>query len=385
MPVRYRILVLAVVLSAAGGVYWYMTAEASRPEGQIWTSGNIEVTTTEVSFKLPGRVAERPIDEGQTVERGQVIARLDDSELRQELAARKAELQQAEAALAELEAGSRKEEIEAAAAAVRKAEAALRVLEEGSRRQEVAVAESLLSRAAVEKDRAQADFDRARQLLERKAMSQEDFDRVKAAYEVATEAFREATEQLDLVREGPREQLIEQARAALDEARAQRELVVKGPREEKIAQARAKVEQARAATALAQVRLDDAVLAAPVSGVVLSKAIEPGEYVAPGTPVVTVGNLETVWVRAYIEETDVGRVKLGQAAHVFTDTFPGKVYTGRVSFISPEAEFTPKSVQTQQERVKLVYRIKIDIPNPDRELLPGMPADARVLIDEKQP
>lgn len=380
MPVPVRIVLAVLVLAVGGGVYWYVTADSAESDGRLSTSGNIEVTTTEVSFKLSGRVAERPVDEGEPVERGAVIARLDDSELRQESAAREAELQQAEAALAELEAGSRPEEIAAADAAARKAEAALRVLEEGSRRQEVAVAETVLSRAAVEKDRAQADYDRARQLLERKAMSQEDFDRVKAAFEVAVEAFREATQQLDLVREGPREQLIVQARAALDEARAQRELVVQGPRKEKITQARAKVAQAKAAAALARVRLDDAVLVAPVTGVVLSKAIEPGEYVAPGTPVVTMGNLETVWMRAYIEETDVGRVKLGQTAEVRTDTFPDKVYRGRVSFVSPEAEFTPKSVQTRAERVKLVYRIKIDIPNPDQELLPGMPADARVLV-----
>ena len=125
-----------------------------------------------------------------------------------------------------------------------------------------------------------------------------------------------------------------------------------------------------------------ATVVSPLTGVVLSKNIEPGEYVAPGTAVVTVGDLVNVWLRAYIDETDLGRVKVGQRAWVTTDTYPGKIYEGRVSFISSEAEFTPKNVQTQKERVKLVYRIKIDITNPNMELKPGMPADAVIEAGE---
>ena len=113
---------------------------------------------------------------------------------------------------------------------------------------------------------------------------------------------------------------------------------------------------------------------------VLSKNIEPGEYVAPGTPVVTVGDLVHVWLRAYIEELDLKRVKPGQKATVSIDS--GDEYQGRVSFIAQEAEFTPKNVQTQKERVKLVYRIKIDVTNPDMELKPGMPADAVIEVGE---
>jgi HlyD family secretion protein len=119
-------------------------------------------------------------------------------------------------------------------------------------------------------------------------------------------------------------------------------------------------------------------VASPLSGVVLSENIEPGEFVAAGTPVVTVGELANVWLRAYISEPDLGRVKVGQATRVRTDTYPGKFYEGRVSFLSSQAEFTPRNVQTEQERVKLVYRVKIDLPNPQMELKPGMPADAEI-------
>ncbi|MGD0518004.1 MAG: efflux RND transporter periplasmic adaptor subunit, partial [Thermoguttaceae bacterium] len=222
----------------------------------------------------------------------------------------------------------------------------------------------------------------AKQLFDKKMISSEQYDAAKAASNVAAQRYREAVEHLALVKEGSRKQQIEGARAALNQAKAQYDLVKAGPRKETIDQARAKVKQAEAALRLAETQLSFATLAMPMSGVVLSKNIESGEYVAPGTPVVTVGDLVNVWLRAYIPETDLGPVKVGQKAKVTTDTYPGKDYEGRVSFIAQQAEFTPKNVQTEKERVKLVYRIKIDITNPNMELKPGMPADA-VIETEK--
>jgi len=144
--------------------------------------------------------------------------------------------------------------------------------------------------------------------------------------------------------------------------------------------AEARAREAEAGLALAKTRLDYATLKAPVSGVVLAEHIEAGEYVVPGTPVVTLGDLQNTRLRAYINETDLGRVKVGQAVRVRTDTYPEKTYPGRVSFVASEAEFTPRAVQTQKERVKLVYRIKVDVPNPAMELKPGMPADADIAV-----
>ena len=164
------------------------------------------------------------------------------------------------------------------------------------------------------------------------------------------------------------------------QAEQQYTLVKKGPRSEDIAQGLARYEQSQQGQALAQTQLGYTTLTAPFSGVVLSVNVEPKEYVAPGTAVATLGNLAEVWLRAYVEETDLGRVKVGQKAMLTTDTFPGRKYEGRVSFLASEAEFTPKSVQTKKERVKLVYRIKIDVPNPSMELKPGMPADAEILF-----
>jgi len=367
-----------IVLVAAGGLgyQWYTNHRADDPN-HVRVSGNIEVTEAQVSFKLAGRVEKRLVDEGQLVQRGQPVAELDMADLTCDLALRKAELRAAEAMLAALVAGSRKQEVAAAEAARAKAQAALLALERGSRRQEIAVAEASLASARTDEARLATELARASRLRQQNMISAEQFDQAAAAHNVAVARKNEIQARLDLVREGPREEDIEQGRALVAQSTAQYDLVKEGPRKEDIDAARARVEQARAAVALAETRLGYASIGSPLTGVVLSKNIEPGEYVAPGTPVVTVADLKNIWLRAYIPQADLLRVKQGQAARIITGN-DGKTYQGRVSFIASEAEFTPKTVQTPQERTKLVYRIKIDIDNPQMELKPGMPADAEI-------
>jgi membrane fusion protein YbhG len=294
--------------------------------GPIRISGNIETTETVVSFKIPGRIAARPVDEGEAVRAGQLMARLDSRDLEQEAGQRQAAVEAARSALAELLAGSRPEDIGAARARVEQARADF--------------------------ERLQKDDVRNRDLLNKDVISQREFDATHGAF------------------------LAGQARLQQTEQEYQR--VHQGPRREDIDQARARLQEQREALALARTRLSYAEVFSPLTGVVLSKNAEPGEVVAAGTPVVTVADLSHVYLRAYVEEGDLGRVRIGQKASVTTDSYPGKLYTGRVAFISSEAEFTPKSVQTRNERVKLVYRVKIDLGNPHQELKPGMPADAEI-------
>jgi HlyD family secretion protein len=381
---KKRLIILALALALLGVLafiglrrYWGRNPQVIR------VSGNIEVTDVELAFKIPGRVVERAVDEGETVKAGQVVARLETADLAADVAVRRGEVQAAQAVLAELRAGSRPEEIKAAEGAAQQAEARLKELEAGSRVQEVAAAEAGFERAKAETERARADYERYAGLYEKSVVSAQQFDAARTAYATAKARQEEVGEQLKLVQEGPRKEQIEQARAALTQARERYVLVKKGPRRETIDQAGARLEQAQSALALAETRLGYATLYSPLSGVVLSKNTEPGEYVAPGTPIVTVADLVNVWLRAYIIETDLGRVKLGQRARVKTDTYPGKWYAGCVSFISSQAEFTPRIVQTEKERVKLVYRVKIDIENPNMELKPGMPADAEILLEPK--
>jgi HlyD family secretion protein len=372
-------IVMVMGAAAAGVVYQFGFARSSGDSDTLRLSGNIEVIDAQVSFKIGGRCEARPVDEGQWLEKGQLVALLDTSDLKHEVALREAEVQAAEAALAELLAGSRPQEIQAAEGAMHKAAAFLEELEHGSRPQEIAVAEAVVRSTLAEKNRLEDELGRATRLRKQNAISIEDHVRAQAAYDVAAANYRQALERLALSKEGPRVEQIAQARAALAQAKAQYELVKIGPRKEDIDQGRARLEQAKASLGLARTRLDYATLKAPMNGIVLSKNIEPGEYVSPGTPVITMANLKDVWLRAYVDARHVGRLRLGQTARITTDA-PGQSFTGRVSFISAEAEFTPKTVQTEQERVKLVYRVKIDIPNPEGALKPGMPADALIQL-----
>lgn len=376
------ILALAGALVGVALGYTQLVHRNDQRPRVIRVSGNFEIVDVEVSFKIPGKVEERFVDEGHSVVAGQPVARIEDKDIKEEVALRRAEVQAARAQLEELERGSRPEEIAQAEAVVERARAYLRELLAGSRHQEIQAAEAVLGRAGAELERWEADHERQRQLFQRGVISAREYEGVLAAFKAAEAQVREAQERLKLVKEGPRPEQIAQARAALKEAEQRLALVREGPRKETIEAARARLDQAKAALKAAETRLGYATVVSPLTGIVLSKNVEPGEYVAPGTPVITVGDLEHIWLRAYIDETDLGRVKVGQAVRVRTDTYPGKIYHGRISFISSQAEFTPKNVQTEKERVKLVYRIKVDVANPHMELKPGMPADGEILLGD---
>lgn len=338
-PKRILVPIVAVVLTAAV-ILWFVGRRDRTNSRYLPVSGTVEITQVELGFKISGRLAERPADEGRPVAAGEVVASLDAQDQKLKVALAEAESHAARARLQELENGSRPEEIAQAHAQLQQANAAART------------AQSRFKLAG-------EDLRRFMLLLQEHVISQRDFDTLHTAYEAALNADAEA-----------------QARIRL--AQAQLALVKIGPRAEVIEQARARLASAEQNLALAKRQLEDTRLTAPMNGVVLSTPAEPGAYVNPGTPVLTIGQIDDLWLRAYVNETDIGRVKLDQKAIVRTDSHPGKEYIGRISYISDEAEFTPKSVQTHEERVKLIYRIKIALHNPLHELKPGMPADASI-------
>lgn len=262
-----------------------------------------------------------------------------------------------------------------ARAAVEQARSLVDELQAGSRPEERAAAFAAVEAAQAEALRWREEYARQRELRDNGVGTPRELEQAQAAHGIAQARLGQARENEKLVAAGPREEVLRRARGALAEAEARHSLVVAGPRPETIAQARAALGRAREALGLAEIQLGYATAVSPRTGVVLSENVEPGEVVAAGTPVVTVGDLAEVWLRAYVSETDLGRVRLGQRVDLSTDTYPGRVYEGRLSFLAAQAEFTPKAVQTQEERVKLVYRVKVTVANPDGELKPGMPAD----------
>ncbi|WP_213771827.1 efflux RND transporter periplasmic adaptor subunit [Bradyrhizobium sp. dw_78] len=317
---KWILLAGVLVLAGAGVAYWQwdrITAGLGfgHQSQTIFLSGNIEAHQSVLGFKtVQSRIIELPFDEGQWVKAGTLISRVDDSDYRQQVSISETTLEVQKRQLATAE-------------------------------QNCTAAQRLLESDAADLELAKLEFTRADDLMKRGAGTIETRDQTSAALKKANAAIE-------------RDQALELA--------AERQVEL----------ARANIKNAEEALKLAKIILDYTVLSAPFDGVITVREAELGEIMVPGTPVATLADLDHIWLRAYINETDIGKIRLDQAATVTTDTYPGKTYKGRVSFISSSAEFTPKSVETHAERVTLVYRIKIDIANPTHELVPGMPADA---------
>ena len=388
-----RIIVVLIVLLAAGVAGMYMYRGMGRTNtGRIVVSGNIELTEVNIAFKTAGRLIERTVDEGDGVKKAQIVARLDRDQLMAErereaagLASAETQLAQSETSLA-WEKATLAADIEQRRADLASNEAHLTELNNGARPQEKLDARAAVDAAQSEVDRSKRDWDRAQTLYKNDDISTAQFDQYRNRWESAEAALKSMTEREALVLAGPRAEVIKAQEGQVERARAtlkmaQANALEMKRREQDLATRRAEIARARASLALIDSQLADTIAISPVDGVVLVKAADVGEVLAPGTTVVTVGDIDHPWLRGYVNETDLGKVKLGAKAKVTTNSYPGKVYPGRVTFISSEAEFTPKQIQTEQERVKLVYRIKIELDNPRRELKSNMPADAEIVLD----
>jgi HlyD family secretion protein len=381
-----------LLLAGAGFAFYRFRGSSHDTANRIVVSGNIELTEVNIAFKTAGKLMERNVDEGAAVKKGQVIARLDREQLLAQREREVAGLESARAQLAQAETSVEWERANLAADIEQKRadqasmEARLLEMKNGARPQEKLDARAAVESAQSEVERSKRDWDRAQVLYKNDDISTAQFDQYRNRWESAEAALKQLKEREGLVLAGPRSEqieaqaaLVQRARAALKMAEAN-SLEMKR-REQDLVARRAEIARSQASIALIDSQLSDTVAASPVDGVVLVKSADPGEVLAAGTTVVTVGDIEHPWLRGYVNETDLGRVKLGSRARVTTDSYRGKAYDGHVSFIASEAEFTPKQIQTQQERVKLVYRIKIDIDNPKRELKSNMPADAEIVLE----
>ncbi|MDD3250761.1 MAG: efflux RND transporter periplasmic adaptor subunit [Smithellaceae bacterium] len=334
---KKKIIILAFALLFIGAGLLVYIGQQHRASGELFYSGTIETTQAKLSFQAPGRVLQVYIQEGQTVKKGQVIAELDRAEYTSRCEQARANLDRAQKA---------KQQTETAFEISKKTLPA-----------EVARAQAAVKSARVSLTDAEKNYRRYEDLFSKSVVTEQEYDTLKLRYDVALARLAESESVLALARGN-----LSRIDAARDD----------------IATAAAQVDVARAALSQTAIQLEYTSLRSPVDGVVTSRNIEPGETVNIGREVITIADLNRVDLKIYVDETTIGRVRPGQKADVMVDTFPGKTYPGVVSFVSPEGEFTPKIIQTQKERVKLVYLVKVSIPNPNHELKAGMPADARL-------
>ena len=384
---RKRALIGAVLLLLAGVgalVYW---GQQLRRGTELYYSGTIEAVQSNLAFQVGGRVQSVTIDEGQAAVAGEVLAVLDHRELGALRDQAAANLVRAEQGLRQLEtvlAVNRHvlpAEVERAGAAVDALRAQVQAAESGLRSQDVERARLAAESTRVALDNARRDKQRYDELFSRGVVAERVRDTYSLQFETALREHQRALEAYAQAREGSRREDIDAARARLAEGEAALRLARSNLQkieasESDVDAARAQAAAAAAALRVAELQLDHAVLKAPYAGIILSRGVEPGEVVAPNQEVLSIADLSTVDLKVFVEETEIGRVRPGQAVEVRIDTFPDKRYAGRVAYVSPQAEFTPKIIQTQKERVKLVFLVKIHVPNPDHELKPGMPADA---------
>jgi HlyD family secretion protein len=320
-------IVAGVAVTAIAAVVAFVLLRGSEDETGVVVSGTVEATEADVGFQAAGRVEAIAVREGERVAARQELARLDRTELDARRAVASAQVEAAKATLAELRSGPRTEEIAQARAA--SVAAAARVTD------------------------AHRDLERTRVLVEGGAASRE--------------ALEKATTQVEVV-EAQRSQAAEQQRA-----------LERGTRSERIAGGAANVAQAEAALKQVETMLDNAVVSAPFGGIVTIRHREPGEVVAAGLPVVTLMDPSDRWVRVYLNEADVARIAPGAKATITADGFPDRTFAGEVTYIASEAEFTPRTVQTPEERTKLVYAVKVRIAGDDALVLkPGLPVDVRM-------
>lgn len=395
MPKKKMLSIIVIIAVIAGGSFYaYKRWLGKEKTLHIPVSGNIEATEVKVSFKIPGRILKRLVDEGHMVKEQDLVAKLEDRELIDQKNKAESSLEALQAKIPSLLTTIEKEErtsadeINQAEASLRAAQDRLSKLLSGYRPQEIEQARAEVERTKSELEKTDKFYARAKHLVDGGYVAVKDFDTAKESYEVALSMHKKTMENYSLLKEGFRKEEIQEARSEVEKAKAalslahSKRLQVKVYRQE-LEVLKAQNKEGKATLEVAKRQLEYSEVFAPVSGVVLVKSAEAGEYISPGATVVTIADLDHVWLKAYVDETDLGRVKLGQKVWIKTDTFPGKTYEGRISFISSEAEFTPKQVQTQKERVKLVYRIKVDVENRNRELKPGMPADGEILLNEK--
>ncbi len=326
-------LVFAVLVATGGATAWWWFNRAAKPANELTLYGNVDLRQAQLAFNNSERINAVLVQEGDRVYHGQVLARLDTGRLEPQVA-------QAEAMVA-----AQQHVVER--------------MHNGSRPEEIAQARANLESAKADASNARQTYERYKMLAQNQGVSQQDLANAKAALDMAAAK-------------------VEVNQKALD-------LAVAGPRKEDVAQAEEQLRANQAQLAFLQRQLADAELLAPSEGVIRTRLMEPGEMASPQKPVFSLAITDPKWVRAYVSEPDLGKVRPGMAASVEVDSFPQRRFEGWVGFISPVAEFTPKSVETKELRTSLVYEVRVFVKDPSDDLRLGMPATVHLSLDQQGP
>lgn len=329
-----RALVALLILSGiAVGFWWWQSNQDSQTKDMLILHGNVDIREVQLAFNGKDRITALLVEEGDRVSKGQLLATLDSRRLKQAVESAEARVASQAAVVSRMVAGTRPEDIRKARSEMEAAKVEFRDLEKNARRIEFLATKELVTNQERDDARARADAAQAR-------------------WKAASETF---------------------------------ELAIAGPRKEDIASAKATLDADKAELALARRELGDASLYAPSDGIIESRLLEPGDMASPDRPVFTLALSDPIWIRAYISEPDLGKIHLGMKVNAQTDSFPDKSYEGWIGFISPKAEFTPKSVETREVRTSLVYQVRVFVCNPQDELRLGMPAIVMVPLNQSLP
>jgi len=329
-----RVFIVVLILAGIGsGGWWWKNHQGAQTNDTLTLQGNVDIREVQLAFNGKDRITEMLVEEGDQVSKGQLLATMDTRRITQTVEAAEARVAAQDAVVARMVAGTRSEDIQKGRSDMEAAKVEFQDLEKNARRIEYLATKELVTNQ--EKDDARAHANASR-----------------AGWEAASETFK---------------------------------LAIAGPRKEDIASAKATLDAYKAEVALARRELIDASLYAPSDGIIEDRLLEPGAMASPERPVFTLALNDPIWIRAYISEPDLGKIHLGMKANVQTDSFPEKSYAGWIGFISPKAEFTPKSVETREVRTSLVYQVRVFACNPQDELRLGMPATVIVPINQANP
>lgn len=414
MKKRLKIVVPVLVLAVLVFVVWRLVGDNKKlPDGAVAANGTIEVTEVDVAPKVAGRIVSLPVEEGDDVQAGQVIAVLDGEEIKAQVEQAEGAYSSVEAKLADLQKGSREEQIRQAKADLERAQAskegarlALETAKENyskstelkarltSAQAAYDAAVNAHKQAAALAENARADAKRGEQLYSDGVISSQQWDAAVTKRDSAEAAEAQAEAQMKGAKDNlnaakelysdklPLKQQVDSAQTAYNAAvkqvqagEAALDLLIAGPTPDTLKAAQGQVDSAQGALKAAKSLSDDLTVKSPLTGVVLIKPVEAGELVAAGSVIVRIANMDSVWVRVYVPLTDLN-IRVGDRAVVTVDAYPNREFEGVVSEISQKPEFTPKNVQTKEERVKQVFGVKITLDNRERDLKPGMPADA---------